>query len=472
VRPLGSGRKAAGRATTARRKADGQDDANTMGKTSEDESPGRTKGRTPGTPRARGAAMTSSSFMTRVLAAWAITGVAACGQAGPGSPGFSNDDGGGGAGSSSGGSDGSVDAAGDDGGGFGNLVGDGSASDGGCPPPDPGNYDIPGNGCDDDGDGKVDDTPVCDKGLALTGSAGDFVKALGLCQTATGSNDPKWGVVSAAYTQGYAGATGQPDPSQHGILGKFGAVWVPREGFSLGTLSSGYARAYDDPSGTSTAFKDGDYDIQGVGAVPKGAPPGYPKAAKGCPIDSDVYDPIALTVTIKVPLNAKGFQFDFNFGSGEWPEWVCSHYNDSFVAWLKSAAWSGNAGDLNISFDSQKNPVSVNNGFFQVCSPSKAMVGCQEANNGGYTQQCPLGSAALKGTGFDDSGQWCGNQTSSGGGATAWLTTKAPAKPGEVLTVQFIVWNTGDGNLDSSVLLDHWVWQPGPTSTGTMRPPQ
>jgi hypothetical protein len=44
--------------------------------------------------------------------------------------------------------------------------------------------------------------------------------------------------------------------------------------------------------------------------------------------------------------------------------------------------------------------------------------------------------------------------------------------PGEVITLQFIIWDTGDVNWDSSVLLDHFTWQPGPTTTGTTRPAQ
>src|SRR5690348_4331465 len=62
--------------------------------------------------------------------------------------------------------------------------------------PNPANYDVPGNGCDDDGDGTVDNTPTCDTGLALTGPAGDMAKALGLCQAADSTH---WGIVSAKY---------------------------------------------------------------------------------------------------------------------------------------------------------------------------------------------------------------------------------------------------------------------------------
>ena len=165
--------------------------------------------------------------------------------------------------------------------------------------------------------------------------------------------------------------------------------------------------------------------------------------------------------------NAEGFQFDFDFYSGEWPEYVCTDFNDSFVAWLQSAAFMGKSGDFNVSFDSMNNPVSVNNGFFDRCT-ANAQTGCQ--GNKTATAACPGGPSELQGTGFYNLGNYCSGQT-TGGGATGWLTTTAPVKQGEVITLQFIIWDTGDPNWDSSVLLDNFQWQPGPTQTGTQRPP-
>ena len=173
---------------------------------------------------------------------------------------------------------------------------------------------------------------------------------------------------------------------------------------------------------------------------------------------------------IQVPANAKGFSFDFNFYSGEWPEWVCTSFNDAFVAWLTSTAWKGNAGDYNISFDGNKNPVSVNNQFFDVCSPANATVGC-DGTASLPADKCSLGNAELKGTGFFVSGDMACGQSDSGGGATGWLTTQAPVTPGEIITLQFMVWNTGDEAYDSSVLLDNWQWIATDTGVTTTRPP-
>ena len=62
-------------------------------------------------------------------------------------------------------------------------------------------------------------------------------------------------------------------------------------------------------------------------------------------------------------------------------------------------------------------------------------------------------------------------QTDSGGGGTGWLTTKAPVQPGETITLEFRIWDTGDSAYDSSVLLDNWTWETTDTSVGTVRPP-
>jgi hypothetical protein len=403
-------------------------------------------------------------------------------------PGCGGSSGGSGFGSSSGGSGGSGGNSGGSGGGnsssSGGVIGFGDASageGGGVCAPNPANYDIPGNNCDDDGDGKVDNTPTCDGSLMLTGTAHDFANALGLCQDAAGQ---KWGIVSATYTKGFGGG-GAPNDGQHGILPHFGTAVMPREGTNLGVLSSGYAREWDNTSGTGSGscpnplmsasgapcFKGNQTPMDGM--IPGQAPPGYPKAAAACPSQQGIgiFDTISVTLQIKTPANAQGLQFDFNFYSGEWPEWVCTNYNDSFVAWLQSAAFTGKNGDLNISYDSKNDPVSVNNAFFETCT-SNASTGCcamQTQTGCGSptgTATCTSGPGELAGTGFEDDGTYCGG-ASTGGGATGWLTTTAPVKAGEVITIQFIIWDTGDYNYDSSVLVDHFTWQPGPTMTGT-----
>ncbi len=350
-----------------------------------------------------------------------------------------------------------------------------SSNDGAAPCiPDPGNYDIPGNGCDDDGDGMIDNPPACDTGLPSTGPASDFARAIDLC---TGTKPAvadatHWGVVSATFTQGY-GNTAAPDSHQTSILQTFGSTLVPREGSSFAAMSSGYAQS-DDPCPTSQRFSNiaGTQFKFGCAMTGQGtAPSGFPQSATGCPSQtgSAVNDVVDLQLVIQVPKNANGFSFDFDFGSGEWPEYVCSPFNDSFIAYLKSAAFNGGSPN-NISFDSKNNPVSVNNGFFSECSPTGAKTGCAPQATAG-TASCSGGTSDLMGTGFYDMGDMSNpyscNTSETGGGMTGWLTTQAPVQPWETMTIDLIIWDTGDQYYDSSVILDDWQWKPAPVTVNT-----
>ena len=382
----------------------------------------------------------------------------ACSGSSPTS-GFDQNGGGGGGADGGGGGGGGNDAT-DDIGSIGHVTDSGTTT---CNP-SPANYDIPGNNCDDDGDGQVDNVTVCDTGLAASGDAMAFAKSIGLCQQASGA---KWGVVSATYTNSHTANT-PPNDAQHGILPKFGNVVKPREGSMFGILSSGSATEND--SDTGPFFKGQKNGMQAL-SFGQGAPPGYPKNTPGCPnLGAGVNDVIDVKLVVKAPANAKGLQFDFDFYSGEWPEYVCTPYNDSFIAYLAAQGFNNGAAD-NMSFDVNNNPVSVNNGFFDRCTPN-TKTGCAQGIGGTQkTASCPGGTAELAGTGFDDPGTYCTNP-SSGGGATGWLQSKAPIKPGETFTIEFMIWDTGDASWDSSVIVDNFLWAPGDTTAGTQRPPK
>jgi hypothetical protein len=333
--------------------------------------------------------------------------------------------------------------------------------------PAKGNYDLPGDGCDNDGDGTVDNPATCDAALADDGSPEELARAMGLCNAAATSG---FGLVSAAFTRGY-GRADAPMAQQHGVLAKFGDVLRPREGARLGVLSTGYALEYDGSPGTpfggNASGKDWFGARPGVGNGT--APPGFPRPAAGCPQASEVNDLIALKLTLTAPKNATGFKFDFNFHSGEWPAFICSEFNDGFIAYLKAEGFNGGVAD-NISFDAKKNPVSVNNGFFDRCTPGAA-IGCDPRSTPG-TSTCPGGPAELAGTGFGILGNYCGygGAETVAGGATGWLTSQAPVKPGETFTLELMIWDAGDGDLDSLVVLDNFQWIGGAVVTQTGRP--
>ena len=330
-------------------------------------------------------------------------------------------------------------------------------------------YDIPGNGCDDDDDGIIDNVLICDSTLTATGTANDFMSAMGVCRVSADANH--WGVVSASYTDGHSQTTAgtMSFDQQHGILSTFGSTLVPREGYMLGALSSGSATALDSDNGPinlgfAGEFKGEKNGMQGPSTATGNSgdvPTGFPQSSATCKVSSVVNDVIDLKVQIRVPTNAKGLSFDFNFMSGEWPDYVCSNFNDSFIAYLSSAAFNSGAPG-NISFDTSGNPISVNNNFFQACTAG-VQTGCD--GNTTATSTCTLGPDQLAGTGFAAESppqSYCGSGTSTSGGGTGWLTSQAPVQPGEVISLEFLIWDTGDESYDSSVLLDHLAWVPDP----------
>jgi hypothetical protein len=368
----------------------------------------------------------------------------------------------------------------------GTLGGPGTASGKPCAP-NKANFDIPGNGCDDDADGTVDNPPTCDDGLTNKAGDGETVaRAIGICSDASTKG---YGLVNATITRGYA-RTDKPAPEQTGILPKFGNVIKPRQGSQLAVLSTGYAQEFNGSPGapfggttgnTQNTFKAlgkewfkttvnplDPLNSPGTGTLP----PGFPKPADGCKQSSSANDVVDVKLILKAPPNASGIQFDFNFYSGEWPAYICSPFNDGFIAFLSAKGFNGGTPD-NISFDAKKNPVSVNNGFFDRCT-AKAKTGCADGAKPGVSE-CPGGTSELAGTGFGIEGNWCSSfgdnsARSVNGGATGWLTSKAPVQPGETFTLEFFIWDTGDGVLDSSVLLDNFQWVEGEVQTSTERP--
>jgi len=283
----------------------------------------------------------------------------------------------------------------------------------------------------------------CDTGLAIdSANAMDGAKAIGLCKEYT---EGTWGVKSASWVR----SDGQPLTGLlldgKGILDKFGPI-MPREGGAMLAISSGAARepgdaGFQDPGG----YMKSNFE-------PHGAPPGYPKESPSCPgvTTGSPYDSAGLRLVIQTPTDAKSFSYEFDFYTYEFPGFICSTFNDFFVAMLNPKI--STLPDGNISFDSQGNSVSVNAGFLQVCTAQTA---------GGKVFPCDLGPTELGGTGFEDHA------------ATSWLQTKAPIEaPGTEITLDFLIWDSGDEVLDSTTVIDHFLFAADGATTGTTPVPE
>ncbi|MFM2162126.1 MAG: hypothetical protein RLZZ383_1638 [Pseudomonadota bacterium] len=318
--------------------------------------------------------------------------------------------------------DGAVDNAPDpDGDGFTVCDGDCCEDVGTCPRPgrvNPSSVELPTPAgevaVDDDCDGQVDEPATCDVGFALNDpDPFSAAAALGLCGEV--------GLAQAAWT----GADGRAlvPGEMMGITTSFGAFSTPREGPSILVLSTGRARDATQPGACGTATCD---DHRGF------APPGFPQGAPGCPVATSIEDDVALQVTLDVPANAEGLAFDYRFFTFDFPESVCTQFADEFAAMLNPAPRG--AVNADIARDAFGNPVSANT-FLEHCL------------------LCQNGTAELQGTGFD---VW------DTGGATSWRTVSAPVTPGSRVNLRLALWDSFDGQSDSTILLDHFRWLGAP----------
>ena len=139
-----------------------------------------------------------------------------------------------------------------------------------------------------------------------------------------------------------------------------------------------------------------------------------------------VNDLTELSVTLKVPTNARSFSVDLNFLTSDAPEWPCSAYDDQALLLVDSPSHKGN-----LLLDPQGRRMGVNHGLLLVKD---------------------VGS--LKGTGME---VLDGNNVPRGA-ATGWITVTTPATPTETMTLRFIIFDAKDGIFDSQLLMDHFRW--------------
>ncbi len=352
----------------------------------------------------------------------------------------------------------------------------------------PGAFEVAGDGVDNDCDGHVDNPlPLCDSGMTSNSTTPmDYAKAMDLCQTSGSGSPPKnamgpkWGVISAGWS--YANGTGTPGANGHSIRPHYGTGTMPQVGGSLVEISTGHAAAQDDGS-AAPSYEDLESGTGNGGSSP--FPSDWFTAnnsklpnAPGCPAPdgNTANDPTMLTLSIRVPTNAESFSLKTNFFSSEFPEYVCSPYNDFFVVLLDStytgSGSAANPADKNLAFyqdpAGMKYPVGVNlaannTGLFTQCV--NGTLGC-DASGGGSISSC-TGTTELAGTGLDTAEPGECDSNSLEGGGTGWLTTTGNVVPGEIITVRIAIWNTSDDALQSLAVIDGFTWSTESSNPGT-----
>ena len=267
---------------------------------------------------------------------------------------------------------------------------------------------VPLNLLDDNCDGNIDEVNTTIGGGCDCPMGNGYAEAIGLCQ----------GVMDVTVT-GPALA--------HEISTGWTSEFGPTEGCAFIHLSTGLSPMFQGMApGGYTNDPGCDFDTAGNGDCLGASGDG-----------SETGDETSVVLTFEVPMGANTLGWDFAFFSVEYPEWVGLGFNDTFEANITSMMFSGNA-----SFDENGDPINVDNVLFDTT--------CD-----GFIGTC---DPALTGTGYDD--------TIGGGGSTHWLRTETPVVPGEVVTLEFKIYDSGDGVLDSAVIIDNMLFTGGFTKGG------
>ena len=312
----------------------------------------------------------------------------------------------------------------------------------------------------------------CDAGLASDTTLGmDFARSLGLCGT-TSEAGVEWGVVSAELS--LPSGAGIPHSASHALRSAFGSGNAPLEGERMVVLSTGTAAAPGQVNPAHVPFYPG-MDQGTTSAIPAdwlAAHAGVVPVAPGCPapFNQTARDAVMLTLRIRAPGNARSFSLSANIFASDYAEYVCGSFNDIAVALLDSVAET-NPADGNLATWAAPSqalyPLGVNlardgTGLFRQCV--NGATGCESGVPG--TQSDCIGTEGLAGTGMDPPQPGDCEAGSLVGGASGWLELRGNVLPGELFELRIAIWDTGDGALDSVLLLDAFRWAAQPVTAG------
>ncbi len=226
-----------------------------------------------------------------------------------------------------------------------------------------------------------------------------------------------------SYPDGSDATTGGSFDVGHGVLPTFGPNNPASEGARFLALSSGSARAPNQPG----------YSAELLKGYPVTPPAGFPKSQASCAAPSSQgYDGIGLSVTLVVPEGVQSMTFDYAFFTDDYPDWVCTTAVDQAAALVTGIG--GSSAVQNVLLDSSGNPMLASPTALRACASSTGFA-------------CSLGTGPIAETGM-----------TAGSG---WLETASlPVTPGDTIHAVFTIWDSLDGNFDSTLLLDDFTWVP------------